>query len=82
MVQAASACSASTTTHGCRATCAQPSAEMVDPALWHLENVWRKSYRIDGAPNAPETYAEFDWMPTWDRNDPLIRPADRELYDQ
>jgi lipopolysaccharide export system permease protein len=43
------------------------SAEMVDPALWHLENVWRKSYQADGAPNAPEIYAEYDWKPTWDR---------------
>jgi lipopolysaccharide export system permease protein len=43
------------------------SAEMVNPALWHLENVWRKSYKDDGAPNAPEIYAEFDWKPTWDR---------------
>ena len=25
------------------------------------------SYDDDGAPNAPEIYAEFDWQPTWDR---------------
>jgi lipopolysaccharide export system permease protein len=42
------------------------SAGVVDANKWHLENVWRKAYSETGAPAAPETYAEFDWKPTWD----------------
>jgi lipopolysaccharide export system permease protein len=43
------------------------SADVIGTDKWHLENVWRKRYAPDGAPAAPETYAEFDWTPTWDR---------------
>ena len=64
----ASASSASTMTPVWRVICAPRRPRWSTPNIMASRKRLAQSlHRDDGAPTAPEIYAEFDWKPTWDR---------------